>query len=419
MTREEQCNLVLAFARILYVNGQGTEQTLAAARHLASAFGLRVNISLRWGELQLQSEEDSRPLWQVTANPVGVDMNRVASAMRAIDDVAARRLAPDAALKALDTISRLPPSPTWLFSLAAGSGAVAMAVIFGVEHLLDAAMIFVSATAGACVRRGLGRLSANALVQPFCASLLAGILAAGAFRYQLISSLRIVALSPCVILIPGSHVLNGLADLVNGRVHLGAARLIHAGLIIAAITTGLLLGLVLLGVSLPLDEATRAVPLWQDIIASAVAVAAFSILFSMPPNLMPWPVIVGTLAHALRWAAIAMGFSVAAGTLVASLAIGLILMPIAVRRRMPFAAIGFVSVVSMIPGAYLFTMASGLVQIAEGQETLELISATMASGTTAMIIILAISLGLILSKLIMDYLDERRPQTDDGRDSKR
>jgi hypothetical protein len=70
----------------------------------------------------------------------------------------------------------------------------------------------------------------------------------------------------------------------------------------------------------------------------------------------------------------------------------------------------------LIPGAYLFTMASGLVQIAQGRPTsLELISATLANGTTAMLVILAISLGLILPKLTIDYLYERRPQTDDQR----
>jgi uncharacterized membrane protein YjjP (DUF1212 family) len=410
MMPEQHRTLVLAFARALYVNGQDTEQTLAAAKRLADVLGMRATISLRWGELMLQSEEDGRPIRQVTANPVGVDMSRVVLAMRLIDDIETGRLAPEAASGAIDTLSRSPPGPVWLLSLAAGAGAAALSVIFGAQHLLDAVIIFVIAGAGAVLRRALGRLSANTLVQPFCASLLAGGLAAVAFRFQLISSLRLVALCPCMILIPGSHVLNGVMDLIHARIHLGGARLVYAGLVIAAITTGLLLGLVLFGLSLPIDKTDGVVPLWQVAIAAGVATAAFGILFSIPPSLLCWPVVVGMLAHGLRWAALAMGFSVGAGALVASLAIGMILMPLARRRRLPFAGIGFISVVSMIPGSYLFTMASGLVQIAQGQSTtLELIGATIANGTTAMLIILAICVGLVVPKLTMDYLDETRP----------
>ena len=35
MTLAQRCNLVLAFARVLYVNGQATEQTVAAAETAA------------------------------------------------------------------------------------------------------------------------------------------------------------------------------------------------------------------------------------------------------------------------------------------------------------------------------------------------------------------------------------------------
>ena len=79
---------------------------------------------------------------------------------------------------------------------------------------------------------------------------------------------------------------------------------------------------------------------------------------------------------------------------------------------MPFAAIGFASVVSMMPGAYLFRMMSGLVQIAGGEETaVPLIQATIATGMTASIVILAMSLGLIIPKMIVDYLSHSATQS--------
>jgi uncharacterized membrane protein YjjP (DUF1212 family) len=407
MNIEARSAFVLTAAKALFVNGQSTEETVTAAERLADTLGLRTKLLVRWGEVAL--EVDSGALVRLDgAEPTGVDMGRVAWVMRAIDRLAAGHLKPEEAWAEIETVAHARPAPTWLFAIAAAAGAVGLSAIFGVYHFAAAALIAGSAGMGALLRRGLARLSKNVFLQPFCAALLAGAVGGLAVRYQLISSLRLVV-CPCMILLPGPHILNGGLDLMRSRINLGASRILFAALVVGAVAAGLLCGLTLLGTNLPIEVAGRDAPLWQDVIAAGVAVAAYSIFFSTPLGMLPWPVTVGALAHALRWCVIAgLGFGQVGGAFVACLTVGLILTPVGHRSRMPFAAIGFASVVSMMPGVYLFRMASGLAQMTAGAgASAALVSATLYNGVVAAAVVLAMCLGLLVPRLVLDGLSER------------
>src|SRR5215831_12521597 len=83
MTNEERLELILAFARVLYVNGQATDQVIAASRRLGNKLGVRAELLPRWGELQLRAEGEGASS-HVAADPTGVDMDRVVSTMQAV-----------------------------------------------------------------------------------------------------------------------------------------------------------------------------------------------------------------------------------------------------------------------------------------------------------------------------------------------
>jgi uncharacterized membrane protein YjjP (DUF1212 family) len=404
LTYEAALKATALAATLLFAHGQTTERTVAAAERLGRALGVTVKVLPYWGELIV--ELDGAPLSQIVpAKPLGVDMGRVLAVTTAIDQICDGTLSAEAAQSALESAGRLPPASTPRFTLFAAIGAASLGVIFGALDTTSLLLIAASAAIAALIRRWLSGFSSNPLIQPLCAAFIAGVVAAAASRFQLSAAITLVGFCPCMVLVPGPHILNGAIDLARTRIALGNARLVYAGLIVLLICAGGLFGFTAVGANLAIAETSPPVPLVIDVIAAGCAVASFGTFFSMPWRLLVFPIAAGMLAHAARWALISVaGTSAATGALAACMLVSILVTPIADRLHLPFAAVAFSAVVSLMPGFYLFNAATGLVEFVSigPNSPAALLTSIVMSGATAFLIIMAMAFGLILPRMLFE-----------------
>src|SRR5260370_11280123 len=124
----ERSDLVLACAHVLHTNGQSTHETVQAAEWLGTQLGLRATMIAHWEELELRAADGTGS--QVSferGSPTGMNMDRVASAMSAIENCAVGRPPIRAGPGNIKAIAHAPPAPTWLFTLAASPAAPSLA----------------------------------------------------------------------------------------------------------------------------------------------------------------------------------------------------------------------------------------------------------------------------------------------------
>ena len=186
--------------------------------------------------------------------------------------------------------------------------------------------------------------------------------------------------------------------------------MIFAGLVIAAISTGLLVGFAMFGVSFPVDPVGRSVALWLDTIAAGVAVFAYSVFFSTPMRILAWPVTIGMLAHALRsWSIVVLSSSAAIGALVGCL----------VGRADPHASLApLAHAVRCYRLRFCGVDDSRRLPVQDSKRTCATFwgfacdagtrQRELSDAMTAVTIILAMSFGLIVQKMEIDRLSTNR-----------
>ena len=406
-TIDRRAGVVLGVAHGLFSNGQSSRETIRMASMLSQALDLPASLDLQWGQLLLMgSLLHGRSIFGGReAKPDSINMHAVVALTDACADAVASHPSIEVAER-LTLLAQESPSPTWLFVAACIAGACALSITFGKVHVAAMGCIAISAGVGGLLRRYLGRLGSGNVTQVFAAALFAGLVGSFSVRFGIDGALRLIAICPCMILVPGPHLINGCLDLLALRLPLGIARIVYGGLTLLGISAGLLLGLSFGGQLLWVHGPAVHDTFWADAAAAGIAAGSYGIYFSMPYRMLMWPVLFGVMAHSVHWMVPSfLGAGAASSAGAAGLAAGLALLPLSRHLRLPFAAIGFASVVSLMPGVLVFRLCSGLLQIqaAVATPSPQLIANTLSDGIAAVMVLLALVVGLSLPAHILDF----------------
>jgi uncharacterized membrane protein YjjP (DUF1212 family) len=408
MSSEERYDTVLAAAKLLVDSGESTPMTLTAVQRLGRSLGLDAVLIPAWSSLTLIASGSGGTAWVAPVSPTAVNMRRVASMMAVIDRAQDAPLQHREIARGIELAAAEKGVSTPLFAAACATGAVSLALIFGAAHPLALLLVAAGAALGGLLRRWLGSRGGGPLLQVFAAAVIAGLIGAVATTHlQLGASTAMIAVCQATVLVPGPHILNGARDLLDLRVVLGAARLGYAGLVLAAITAGLLFGLRSGGQTVAVTAVPSMSPIYVDVIAAGFAAASFAVLFSMSLRMVGWAVAASMATHALHWWVREIGAGPATAAFVACLFVGVLLVPVSHYLRIPFSAIGFAAVVSFVPGVAIFRTLSGFLQFAADPSP-ALLSGTISGLVIAATTVVGMALGLALPMKAFGFLQLKR-----------
>ena len=411
----QEFQLIRSCAEILFTNGQSTKKLVHDLKLVARKLGYESEIIPLWGGISIEldgshSSKTSRTLI-LNIQPTGVQMNKVKLATLVINQFIAGTLTLGQTIKAIQEVDQSAPCSLIRFIAMSAIGAASLGVIFGVADLGLLLLVMLSAGIGALLRRLTAKVSNNLYSQVLVASVFTGAFGSLVQVYQLSPDSVFLFLCPCMILVPGPHLLNGIFDIARGDVGIGQSRLTYAMTIILVICIGLVSSMDFHNQSLTQYASTNNLPFAYYLLAVCGAVAAYGSFFSMTWRDIVIPVFIGAVAFLPRYYLVFIdGYSVVMGVFIASVVAGFMAALLASKTQLPFAALAFSSVVAMIPGSYLFRMADYLFNFyqmganASGQEGL----LALNQGITAIVIVIAIAFGVLFPKLCIDHFLDKK-----------
>ncbi len=406
--RRTQLDLLALAGRLLLEYNESTgeiQRTLAATARVLSSESCEVVVSYSGIAVSLGEVGPAlRPIQEIRYNTaVLAQVHAILSQLRA------GALAPTAAMARLERVETdTPRHAPWIAGGLLGAGAAALAGILGAD-LGAAAVAAISTGSGQWVRQWLRQFHFSLLALPLAAAFLAGVLGSLAIHAGWTQTPGLALIVPCLMLVPGPHLINGLLDLIDNYLPMSLARLgLAAGILIAS-SAGLFIGIEAMGAVLPeMKQSFRndQLKLLSDMVLAGVVTGGFAIFYNASWKQTGLAMIGGAIGHGLRFLLLSGGVGLEAATFAGSLAVGLVAAWIARQSKCPAATMAFAGAVTMMPGLQLYSALRGGGQLVRLNAAADLptVAGTLAFGVLSAVVVAAIGLGLVAAIRIVQLL---------------
>jgi uncharacterized membrane protein YjjP (DUF1212 family) len=399
--------LLRTAARLMLEYNVRSAVLAAQVRRLGKAVGRKVEPILSYRQATL-CFEDGRCV-HVQAPEYRLNVAVSSGVMRLVDQVVAGVTSSGDALVAMQALEKSGGvRGRWplavMFGLAASALACILHADFGTILVTG-----VSSALGLLARKELGQRHWPLLSLPFVAGVIGGLAGGVAIRFDWTHTAGLCLMVPALMLVPGPHLINGVADVFENHVVPGVGRLVLAAAIFLASALGVFAGGWLVMGLRNVDATTSDVvklTLMLDVILAGIASCGFGAFYNSPWRALGMSIGCGMVGHGVRFLCLGGSAGLPASTFMACGAIGILAGVAAHQLRLPFPNVAFAGAVPMMPGALIYRSIAGAAKLSmagTGANPADA-TATLVTLLQALLVVGAMAGGLFAGALLASPL---------------
>lgn len=406
----QKAELILTVGQLLMENGADTPQIVRNMKRVAAYMGIpadKFHLHIMYTTLMLNISDETHSHTSFRKCPKHAVNMKIISAVSRLTWRALRDHYTLEEFKGeLNAVAKLPRYSHWLTICAAGTGCGAFCTLFGCDF--NAAIYTaVAAIIGKLVQMQCAeRFGFN----PYISMTFAAFSATGvAYLTHFLPTATPwhPLIAAALFLVPGVPMINALSDMLSTYLVSGSARTIHTLIIIGAMTFGIVFAIGMADFDSFTNLAMRPESNYLIFaLAAAVGATSFAIFFNLPPRLLIAVAAGGAICVCTRnFFVFELGMSSAVGTLAGATLVSVIAVKAIHWLHTPSLVLVVPAVIPLVPGVLIYRFLFATINIR--RITPEELLSAVQSGVDALLIILAIAIGVAMPNIFANRSLER------------